>query len=104
MPESIEAADGTLVAATVSTVTATGTHIGVEIMNVSGSAAIGYTIDGTAPTSTTSPEIPAVAGSKVRIPFGSNVTAAVVKLLSAGTPTYSVEFLDELELNAGSEV
>lgn len=95
----VEAFDGTLVAATVATVTFTKVHVGVRITNVSGAAVINYTVDGSTPSATTSPELPAVAGSTVMVPFdGENL--AVVKLLSTGTPTYAVIGLDELELQS----
>ena len=83
---SIEVFDGALAASTISTITFTKSHVGVSIENVSGSTAINWTLDGTAPTATTSPVLPAVAGSRVVIPFdGENIP--VVKLLSTGTPT-----------------
>jgi hypothetical protein len=92
----VETFDGTLVAATVATVTFTKVHVAVRITNVSGASAINYTVDGSTPTATTSPVLPAVAGSTVLVPFDYE-DMAVVKLLSAGTPTYSVDGLDELE-------
>lgn len=94
----IEEFNGTLVAATVDTITFTLPHVGVKITNVSGAAVINYTVDGSTPVAGTSPEIAAIAGEAVIIPFDST-ELAVVKLLSAGTPTIAVEGLDELELH-----
>jgi hypothetical protein len=99
---SIEDFNGSLVAATVTTVTFVDAHVGVRITNVSGSAPIVYTVDGSTPAEGTSPELAGVAGEKVDLPFDSTILA-VVKLLSTGTPTYSVEGLDELELHEDEE-
>jgi hypothetical protein len=94
----VESFGGTLVAATITTITFTKPHVGVRITNVSGSSAINYTVDGSAPVATTAPVLPAVAGSTVLIPF-DETELVVVKLLSAATPTYSVDGLDELQLH-----
>jgi hypothetical protein len=94
----IEEFNGTLVAATVDTITFTNSHVGVRITNISGAAAINYTVDGSTPVAGTSPEIAAVAGESVVVPFDGE-DLAVVKLLSTGTPTIAVEGLDELELH-----
>ena len=98
----IEAFDGVLVASTVSTITFVNPHVGVKIVNVSGSSPIFYTVDGSTPSVTTSAEIAAVAGAVVIVPF-DNELLAVVKLISAATPTYSVEGLDELELESDEQ-
>lgn len=95
----IEAFDGALVASTVLTITFTGAHLGVDIENVSGASPIFYTVDGSTPSVTTSDELPGVAGSHQEVYFGAEVPAPVVKLISAGTPTYSVSGLDNIEAN-----
>jgi hypothetical protein len=94
----VESFDGTLVGAAISTITFVKPHVAVRITNVSGSSAINYTVDGSAPTATTAPVLPAVAGAQVLIPF-DETELVVVKLLSASTPTYSVDGLDELQLH-----
>jgi hypothetical protein len=78
-----------LVAATVDTVDLDGTAPAVEIVS-SGSAAIYVTVDGTAPTvgGAKTWEIPAGTGPIVRTIRGNGI--GLVKLISSGTPTYSV--------------
>lgn len=82
---------GTLVAATVDTVTFTGIDFNeVEVLNRNGAAEIYFTVDGTAPTvgGTNCYVLPAAITSAI---VGVPTTGAtVVKLISAGTPTYSV--------------
>ena len=94
----IEEFNGTLVAATVDTITFTKVHAGVRITNISGAAVIQYTVDGSTPAAGTSPELAAVAGESVVVPF-DNEDLVVVNLLSPGVPTIAVEGLDELELH-----
>lgn len=94
----IEAFDGVLVASTVTTLTFVNAHVGVKIENVSGSSPIFYTVDGSTPAVGTSAELAAVAGTTADIDFG-NELLAVVKLISAATPTYSVVGLDEEEMH-----
>jgi hypothetical protein len=98
----IEEFNGTLVGATVDTITFVNAHVGVRITSISGSAVIQYTVDGSTPAAGTSPELAAVAGSSVIVPF-DDTELAVVKLLSAGTPTVAVEGLDELEMHLAEE-
>ena len=82
---------GTLVAATVATVTLDSDHSNVEILN-RGTDEIFFTVDGAAPT---------VDGNDVEIvPGGSALQVAapkkgatVVRLISTGTPKYSVRGL-----------
>lgn len=94
----IEDFGGTLVGAAVMTITFTKYHVAVRIINISGASAINYTVDGSVPAAGTAPVLPAVAGSEVLVPFdGENLV--VVKLLSAGTPTYNIVGLDTLELH-----
>lgn len=94
---SIEAFDGALVGSTILPLTFTKAHVGAEIVNVSGSSPIFFTVDGTAPAVGTSEEIPAIAGAQARVMF-DETELVVVKLISAGTPTYSVVGIDEQEV------
>ena len=87
----------TLAASTVDTVTLTGTFDGqgaAIVTNVTGTAAIYVTGDGSTPTVAGDDTIviPAVAGAFVRLDFADEGSRAV-KLISAGTPGYSVEGL-----------
>lgn len=93
----IEAFDGVLVASTVTTITFANPHVGAKIVNVSGSSPIFYTVDGSTPAVGTSAEIAGAVGADNIVSFDAEILA-VVKLISAATPTYSVEGLDELEL------
>jgi hypothetical protein len=79
-----------LSAATVDTVTFAEAVSAVEVIS-DGTAAIYVTVDGTAPTSKGKKtyEIPA-AGSTLARTIKGNGNLTQVKLLSAGTPTYSV--------------
>jgi hypothetical protein len=84
---------GTLVAATVTTVTFSAdadTIDTVEVINRSGSAEIFFTVDGTTPTvaGNDCEILPAAVGAvEVGVPGRAST---VVKLISAGAPTYSV--------------
>lgn len=82
---------GTLVASTVTTVTLPSNVTQLEVLNRSGSAEIYFTVDGS-----TSPTVggndcyvlPASIGATI---VSSQDTAnTVVRLISSGTPTYSV--------------
>lgn len=87
-----ERAHATLVASTVDTVTLTNTQIDeVEILNRDGSAEIYFTVDGTAPTvgGNNTNVLPAAVGSVV-VGVRRAAGGVVVKLISAGTPAYSV--------------
>jgi hypothetical protein len=95
--ETIESFDGALVASTVSIITFAGTHLGVRITNVSGATPIFYTVDGTTPSVSTSPELAATVGATVALMFDGEVTAFLVKLISTGVPTYTVEGIDQVE-------
>lgn len=80
----------TIVAATVDTVTFGVDFNEVEVLNRSGSAEIYFTVDGTTPTvgGTNCFVVPAAISSAiVGVP---TVGPTVVKLISSGTPTYSV--------------
>lgn len=104
MGETIEAFDGVLIGSAVTTITFVGTYLGVEIESVSGTTAIFYTADGSAPSTTTSAEIAAVAGKTARVIFDAAVAAPVVKLLSSGTPTYSVIGLDASQVQSDASL
>jgi len=84
---------GTLVAATVTTVTLDSDHNSVEVMNRSGSAEIFFTVDGTNPTvgGNDCDVLPAAINSIEAPAFKKGAT--VVKLISSGTPTFSVRGL-----------
>jgi len=82
---------GTLVAATVATVTLTVDCRDVEVLNRTGDAEIFFTVDGSTPTvaGDNTHVLPAQIGSLiVAVPETGNT---VVKLISSGTPSYAVE-------------
>jgi hypothetical protein len=83
---------GTLVGSAVDTITLLTNPAVVEIVNVSGATAIYYTVDGSAPTvgGVNTRVVPAAAGARDRVNISPDATG-VVKLISSGTPTYSVE-------------
>lgn len=83
----------TLTASTVDTVTFADDIKDVEIVS-NGSAALYVTTDGTAPTvgGATAHYLPASASVRTVRVLGSSGT--VVKLISSGTPTYSVARAD----------
>lgn len=82
---------GTLVASTISTVTFPSDVLQLEIINRSGSAEIYYTVDGSAPTvgGNDVPVLPAAICVDKTISPGSGAT--VIKLISSGTPTYTIK-------------
>lgn len=81
----------TLAANTVDTVTFADDCDMIEVLNVDGAAAIYFRVDGSAPTvaGASAYVIPASAGSalEVQVPTAGGT---LVKLISTGTPTYSV--------------
>jgi hypothetical protein len=80
----------TLAAGTVDTVTFQRDCNTVEVLSIDGAAAIYFTVDGSTPTvgGANTYLVPAVIGAlEVDVPTAGN---AVVKLISAGTPSYSV--------------
>lgn len=81
-----------LTAATVDTVNFDDDRDEVRVTNVSGTAAIYYRLDGTAPVVGAAAcfWLPAVAGAtrSHKVQSGANTQ---VKLISSGTPSYSVE-------------
>lgn len=81
----------TLVASTVDTVTIQRDTRSVEVTNLDGAAAIYFTVDGTTPTvaGASTYELPAVPSSR-EVPAPKVEDATVVKLISSGTPSYSV--------------
>ncbi len=81
---------GTLVAGQVTTVTLDDKNFSlIEVLNVDGSEAIYFTINGTTPTveGDDCEVLPAAVGSL----FLDAGSSAVVKLISSGTPRYSVK-------------
>jgi hypothetical protein len=89
----------TLTATTVATLTYDEDFPEVEVMNVTGSAAVFVRFDGTNPTvgGAGCHVVPAVAGATItRKPRTSGVT--VVKLISSGTPQVSARGITEAEL------
>lgn len=83
---------GTLVAATVTTVTLTRDFQRVEVVNVTGTAAIYFTVDGSDPTvgGDDTYVLPAAICS-FEAPSASSGSTTVVKLISSGTPGFAVE-------------
>lgn len=90
----------TLVAATVDTVTVNGNKAGVRIQNRSSTETLFYTLGiGTTPTDPTTTGsvdgsyfLPASSADAWDDPVArSNESSVVVKLISAGTPSYTVE-------------
>lgn len=86
--DTIAVHDKTLVASTVDTVTFHDTPQSVEVLT-DGTAAIYVTVDGTAPTvgGANTLKLPAVISART-IKHGNR--GQPVKLISSGTPTYSV--------------
>jgi hypothetical protein len=81
-----------LVAATVDTLTFSNDRDSVRVYNDTGTAVIHFTVDGTVPTTNgaNTYRVPAVAGAYTDAEPRSGA-ATVVKVISAGTPTYSVQ-------------
>lgn len=100
LPITIEAFHGTLVAATVTTITFTAYHQAIEVSNVDGASAIYGTLSGVDPTvggANTFFLPAAVSARTIRIPLPWPVpadTTVSVKLISAGTPVYHVVGVD----------
>jgi hypothetical protein len=82
----------TLAASTVDTVTFTDDRFAVRVHNDTGSAAIFFTTDGSTPTVNGANcwRVPAVAGAFAEVTTQGGTATDVVKLISVGTPTYSV--------------
>lgn len=83
----------TLVADTVTTISHTGAHNRIEVLNVDGAAAVYFTVDGTTPTvaGTGCEVLPAAIGA-VTVDEQSTGTTSTVKLISSGIPKVSVKF------------
>ena len=84
-----------LAASTVDTVTLDRDYPEVEVVNRDGAAEIYFTVDGSNPTvaGDNTEYLPATSGASVRVSAGAFVTGTptVVKLISSGTPKYSVQ-------------
>lgn len=82
----------TLVASTVDTVTFTDDRFQIRVHNDTGTAAIHFTVDGSTPTvnGATTYRVPAFAGAYAEVTTQGGSGTEVVKLISSGTPTYSV--------------
>ena len=82
----------TLGADTVDTVTFTEDRESVRVYNDDGADVIWFTVDGSTPEANgaKSYRVPATAGASVTVDVRTGA-ATSVKLISAGTPTYSVE-------------
>lgn len=81
----------TLAAATVDSVTVTGPSPTLTVVNRDGAAEITFTVDGSTPVAGADETyvLPAAIGAlTVDMPGGATAT---VKLISAGTPKYSVQ-------------
>ena len=81
-----------LIASTVDTVTFANDRGTVRVTNDTGTAAIFFTVDGSTPTvnGAATYRVPASVGASASVGSGSGATKTV-KLISSGTPTYSVE-------------
>ena len=83
----------TLTANTVSTVTLDGDYNNVEVLNVSGAAAVYFTVNGATPTvkGNGTVVLPAAIGA-LALPLFDNGTsgATTVRLISTGTPDVAV--------------
>jgi hypothetical protein len=84
--------NNTLAASTVDTVTISRDAGSVRVYFDSGSTPIFFTVDGSAPTvnGANCYRVPASAGASTSVDV-TGVAPTVVKLISSGTPTYSVE-------------
>lgn len=84
--------DKSLAAATVDTVTFGRSCDVIEVLNVSGTAAIFFRIDGVDPivSGTKAYRVPAAAGASRTVRTNSGGADTVVKLISSGTPSYDV--------------
>ena len=89
--------DHVLVASTVDTVTFTAHQYAYVEVECSGSAAVFFTVDGSTPAvdGPASYEIPAAASPISRVVPNQHSGSTTVKVISAGTPTYSVTCADE---------
>jgi hypothetical protein len=93
-----------LVASTVDTVTINHGFEFVEIINRNGTAEIFFTLDGTTNPTVAGADcyiIPGAITSRIRAnPLGSRNTT-VVKLISSGTPNYTVQGADNTMVPSG---
>ena len=83
----------TLTAATVETITFSVDVVSVEVVNRDGTAEIYFTIDGTTPVAGADDTevVPAAVGAAQKLGSpGSRWVTDTVKLISTGTPKYSV--------------
>lgn len=80
----------TLTAATVDTVTFQERHPAVEVVNRAAEGDIYFTVDGTAPVSAANDTYFVGPGQAVLVDLPHATDPDAVKLISAGTPAYSV--------------
>lgn len=85
---------GTLVAATPATATLAGNAKFIEVV-ARGTGDIFFTIDGTTPTVAGDDMFVCPQGGSVRVRLNDRDGSVDVKLISSGTPGYSVGFNDE---------
>jgi hypothetical protein len=93
---------GTLTAATVDTVNLSRVYGRVQVLNRGGANEIYWTTDGTAPTvgGDNCWVVPSQVGaSDIRANSQAQSNTCVVKLISTGTPTYSVLGVDETDID-----
>ena len=88
----VQVRHGTLVANVTTTITFDGAFSMVEVLNVTGTAAIYFTIDGTNVSvgSNDAYVVPAQIGSLTVSAEQATPSQTIVRLISSGTPGYSV--------------
>ena len=78
----------TLAAATVDSVTLTANYSSVEVMNRGTAGDVYFTVDGSTPVSGADDTFVVVPGGSLAV--ASSSSSDVVKLISSGTPAYTV--------------
>lgn len=82
----------TLVASTVNTVVLDADYANIEVVNVTGTASVYFTVNGATPTvkGTGTVVLPAAIGGVTMPGYSGSGTATTVRLISAGTPDIAV--------------